>query len=186
MNTALIVKGSLLDVSQGGDPTQALMEAKLILVCDRSGSMVESDADSKPRYAVEDEVVKDLQGKYAGQIAVVTFSDSAYMCLDGILPYPEGGTNMSGALRFVQPVVEAGIHAALISDGLPDDKEPVLYLAKQMKGFLDVVFIGKKGSEGDKFMKEVAKAAGGSHETNEATKMLSKTLTHLLLKAGGG
>lgn len=187
MSTDMIVKGSLKDVSGDNDPTMALMEAKLILVCDRSGSMTTNDAsENRPRYTVEDEVVKELQEKYAGQIAIVSFSDMAYMCLNGVLPYPDGGTNMAGALRFVHPVVESGIHAVLVSDGEPDDKQEVIYIAKQMKGFLDVVFIGKKGSEGDKFLKEVAKASGGTHETNEATKMLSKTLTRLLLKAGGG
>lgn len=181
----LVVKGSIMDV--GGDPTMALMSAKIVLLCDRSISMVELDSDNKQRFVVQDKVVSDLQGKYHGQIAIVPFSDSAYLSLNGTLPRPDGSTFMLNALRFVQPIVEAGIHVVLISDGEPtDSKEEILEFAKLFAGFLDTVFVGRAGSEGDKFLRRVAEASQGDHETNEATRLLEKTLTRFLLKAGGG
>lgn len=181
----LVVKGSLMDV--GGDPTMALMSAKIVLLCDRSISMFERDSDGEQRYIVQDGVVRDLQGKYAGQVAIVPFADTVYLSLNGTLPHPDGSTYMLNALRFVAPIVEAGIHVVLISDGEPtDSKEEILEIARLFAGFLDTVFVGRAGSEGDKFLSRVSEASQGEHETNEATRLLEKTLTRLLLKAGGG
>lgn len=184
MDNSLAVRGSILDVANGEDETTALLDAKLIIVCDRSGSMEIADADGRPRYAVEDEVVTSLQGRYPGKIALVPFADMAYLALDGRLPYPDGGTYLSNALNFIAPVVKLGIRACIICDGYPDDKEQSILVAQSMKGMLDCIFVGKVGSEGDKFMQRLAEAAGGTHQSNESVKELDGMVEMLLLKAG--
>lgn len=182
-DTALVV-GSIQDVAKGGDTTLALMSATMVLVCDRSGSMGDYDSDARCKYKVEDDVVESLQKKHPGKVALIAFNDFSYLVLDGRLPSPEGGTNMALALELAYPMFEAGLSIVLISDGMPDDKESVFEWAKKMRGKLDTIFIGKVGSDGDQFMKKVAKIAGGTHQVNEATKHLTGMIETLLLKAG--
>lgn len=183
-DTALVVKGSILDVANGEDESMALMDARLILVCDRSSSMETSDVDGKARYKVEDEVVVSLQGKYPGQIALVPFSDIAYLALDGRLPFPDGSTNLVYALNMIEPVVQLGVRACIVSDGYPDSPEECLQMAKRMHGHIDCIFIGKPDSDGDKFMKRLADAVGGTHQSNDATKELEGMVEKLLLTDG--
>lgn len=183
-DNALVVKGSILDVAQGEDEATALMDARLILVCDRSGSMTTMDADGKARHEVEDEVVVSLQGKYPGQIALVPFNDITYMALDGRLPYPDGGTRLTNALAFIEPVVQLGVRACIICDGYPDDKEESIHIAERMRGKLDCIFVGKPNSAGDDFMKRLADVVGGTHQSNEATKELEGMVERLLLTDG--
>ena len=188
-NMDLVVKGSITDVTQGGDVALTLMDAKLVVICDRSASMEEGDAGGgKARYVVEDEVVTKLQGKYPGQIVLISFNDMAFIALDGRLPFPSGGTDMANAISMAVPLVESGLRAVLISDGEPNPstEDRIFHEAKRMNGKLDTIFVGKEHSKGDKFLKKLAQTAGGTHQVNEATKMLDQTLTVLLLKAGGG
>lgn len=185
MDTALVVKGSIKDVADGGDTTTAIMDARIVLICDRSTSMYERDMYStKSRYQAEDDIIISLQEKHAGQIALIGFSDSAWFELDGKFGEPHGETYITSALRLAQPLAECDIRCVLISDGEPSDPEDmILELAKSFKGKLDTIFIGTQGSGGDRFLQKVATATYGTHQSNKVDELM-ESLMPLLLKAG--
>ena len=182
-----IVTGSIKAVAKGGDVALAMLDAKIVLLCDRSSSMLEKDAfNRKARYEVEDQIVKRLQTKYPGQIVLVSFRDWSDIHPNGELPHPSGMTNMTAGLEKAQPLIEAGLRAVLISDGEPDDPYSVMELAKQLKGKLDVCYVGPEGSGGQQFLHEVARVAMGTFDTNDLKnpQLLEERITRLLLKAG--
>jgi hypothetical protein len=182
---AIVAVGSILDVTEaGGDPAEVMMSARLALLCDRSASMSDRDADSRPKYQIEDEVVSSLQRRYRGQIVLVSFSTHARIELSGTLPTPNGMTNLAGALDRIRPIVDAGIRVCVISDGYPDDAEAALRVARSLKYRLDCIYIGRAGSEGDLFMQRLAAEVGGTHQVNEAAKSIENMIETLLLSAG--
>ena len=109
MDKALIISGSIKDVAKNGDTALAMLNAKVALICDRSGSMADDGWGQKPCWVLEDEVIEKLQKKYAGQIVLIAFHDIAYLCLDGKLPLPQGNTNMLDAFRVAEPLADAGL-----------------------------------------------------------------------------
>jgi len=187
VDKALIVKGSILDIARGGDTALAMLDAKIVLICDRSSSMLEKDAfQRKARFEVEDGIVKRLQAKYPGQIVLLSFNDWATMCLDGNLPSPFGSTNMAAALERAKPLVGAGLRGVLISDGEPDSEQSVFVAATNFKGKLDVVYVGPEGAPGQMLLQRLAQIVNGSFDVNDLKKpeLLEERLTRLLLKAG--
>jgi len=185
---AIVAKGSILSVSDGGDSALILLDAKVVLICDRSSSMIELAHQGISRYIVEDEIVARLQSKYPGQIVLISFSDYAEFCLDGKLPNPSGSTFIGQALLKAQSLIDAGLRGVLISDGEPTDAESeVMKVAKKLKGKLDCVFVGQEGSSGQAFLMKLAGVVGGSFDVNDLTKdplALEQSLNRLLLKAG--
>lgn len=186
MNTSLVVKGSILDVSKGGDVALAMLDAKIVLICDRSSSMLDNAHQGKARFAVEDSIVERLQQKYPGQIILVSFNDEVGIHADGRLPHPNGTTDMASALNTAQPFIEAGLRGVLISDGEPNDKSTTLQVASGMRGKLDVVFVGDEGSDGASFLRQLAKSVGGAFDVNDLKnpKLLEERIERMLLKAG--
>ena len=188
MSQALVAKGSITDISKSGDMALAILNAKAVLLCDRSGSMAEEARGGKASYEIEDEIVTRLQARYQGQVVLVAFHSTAFICPDGILPPPQGDTNMLDAFRVALPLHEAGLRVILISDGQPShDETEVIESAKQFKGNLDTIFVGPETSPGASFLKRLAKAVKGSHLVCDIKKdpaLLEKSLTHLLLTAG--
>lgn len=188
MGNELVVKGSIRDVAQTGDVALALLNAKVALVCDRSGSMDEEARGGKARYQIEDDVVTRLQAKYPGQVALVAFSDTAYLCPDGILPSANGQTNMLDALRVAQPLADADLRIIIITDGEPSHGEDeVIDAARAFRGRLDTIYVGPEISSGHDFCRRLAAAAKGSHSAADLVRdpeLLEQSLTRLMLSAG--
>src|SRR3990167_8171719 len=105
INSQAIVRVSILDVTKG-DLALSLLNAEFVLLCDRSGSMLEYAQDNKCRAQIEDEVVEKLQNKHPGKLVICSFSDVTQIHENGVLPYPEGNTNVTGAFKFVESLVE--------------------------------------------------------------------------------
>lgn len=188
MDKSLIVKGSIKDVAKTNDTTLAVLDAKVVLLCDRSGSMTEEAWGHKPAFQLEDEVITKLQNKYPGQVVLVAFHDVAYTCLDGNLPPPMGSTNMLDALRVAEPLHDAGLRIILISDGCPShDENEVIRAAQKFTGNLETIFVGNEMSPGKDFLKRLSKAVGGSNQVadlKKGTQLLETRLNQLLLEAG--
>ena len=188
MDQGLIAKGSIRDVAAGGDNTLALLNAKVLVLCDRSGSMSQIARAGKMCYELEDDIVTRLQAKYPGQVALAAFADVAYLCPTGQLPPPGGNTNMLDALRVAGPLAAVGLRIIMVTDGEPShDEHEVLDAARPFKGQMDTVFVGPELSPGADFCKRLAAAVGGSHSEADLMRgpeLLEQSLTRLLLTAG--
>lgn len=183
-----ILPGSILDVSKSRDTAVAMLNAKVLAVCDRSGSMTQLARGGKACYEIEDEVITKLQARHPGQVALMAFNDVAFLCLDGKLPLPNGNTNMLDALDRSQPFADMGLRIVFITDGEPShDKREVLDRAKNFRGKMDTIFVGPETSPGAEFLERLAKSVNGSHavcDLNKESKLLEQHLETLLLKAG--
>ena len=183
-----IAKGSIKDVA-GGDVAIALMNAKIVLLCDRSSSMLEFARDGKCRAEIEDDIVAKFQAKHPGQIALVSFSDAAELREDGVLPYPGGGTTITSALNLAEPMVDIGMRAVLITDGEPGENEQmVIRSATRYKGRMDCIYVGPEVGRGGDFCDRLARAVGGTNticDLNKEPELLAERLGQLLLIAGG-
>lgn len=188
MNIKSIVRGSIQDMSKSGDMALALLDAKIVLLCDRSSSMSEMARGGKASYEIEDDIITRLQTHHSGRVALIAFHDTAFLCLDGNLPHPQGNTNMLDAFRVAQPLADAGLRVILITDGLPSHNEDeVIQAASQFRGQMDTIFVGPEISPGADFLRRLAKSVGGSHSVCNVGKepeLLEKQLEVLMLKAG--
>jgi hypothetical protein len=168
---ALVARGSLRDVALFGDTGLAMMDAKIVLICDRSGSMEQHDAmNGKARYEVEDGVIADLQAKYPGQIVLEAFADFAIFCENGILPAANGAsTMMANAFDAASKLAKLGMAAILITDGEASDmnEDDIIRAALPFKGKLDIIFIGTDHAPGAKFLKRLAKETAGGYNSND-------------------
>lgn len=189
MSRELVVKGSIQSVASGGDVALAMLDAKLLLICDISGSMQETTSSGLSKFQILKNITKKLQERHPGQVVVESFSDDAELNLDGVLPEPNGGTSMVAALEMASPMLEAGIVGVLMSDGEPTDgHDNVLSVARSISGKINPVFIGQEGSPGADFMRQLAKEIGTECRINDIAlddALLESTLTTLLLEAGG-
>lgn len=191
MNTSLVAVGSVLDHARRAntDLATSFLNVELILLCDRSGSMITRDAgNQQARYQVEDEIVKALQRQHEGKILLASFSDYAAVHVNGILPQPDGGTQMLDGLKKVRPYVVGDVRVILISDGEPsDNKDKIIqYAVLNFMGRLDTMFAGPRGSQGEQFLKDLARQCGGVMQSNvlQETHLLTERVNQLLLHAG--
>jgi hypothetical protein len=183
------LKGSIQDVAnQYGGTALALLKARMILLCDRSGSMTIADAmHGKKRYEVEDRVINDLQSENPGQIIIIAFAESAILCVNGELPYPDGdATVFSNAFQLAAKLIQRDMRVVLLTDGEATDPKDVIFNSvKPLRGRLDIVYIGSDHGAGRGFLEELAKSVSGTYQRNklEAAHLLD-TLEKLLLKPG--
>lgn len=188
MNTQSIVKGSIQDVTKSGDIAISIINAKVVVLCDRSGSMSSEARGGRCSYEIEDDIIKRIQGRYQGQIILVAFNDVAFTCLHGNLPLPNGNTNMIDALDKAQPFADMGMRIILITDGQSSHPEAeVIQHAQQFHGKLDTIFVGPEMSPGADFLKRLASSVGGSNsicDLGKESKLLEERLETLMLKAG--
>ena len=186
MTTALVAKGSIQEVVKGGDTAIALLDAQIALVCDRSSSMLEVARSRKRRFEIEDEVVVRLQARYPGQVALASFSEEAELQPSGILPPPQGGTNMIDALRLIEQLSQIGLKCVLISDGEPNDEYGTIAYATQIHVNFDVIFVGPETSGGAVFLRKLCNVAKGAFHVNDLAKdatLLEQTIV-LMLESG--
>src|SRR3990167_8036696 len=108
--TSLIVSGSIKDIAKKSGAAVALLGAEVILLCDRSSSMLEQARGGKASYQIEDEVVARIQAKHPGKVVLIAFNDIAFSCPDGNLPIPNGLTNMLDAFEKAKKFVRSEEH----------------------------------------------------------------------------
>jgi len=186
MTKALVAKGSIQEMSIGMDNAVALMDATIALVCDRSSSMLEDARNGNKRFELEDEIVERLQVRYPGKIALASFSDYAELQPSGILPYPQGMTDMIAALNLIEQLSLVGLKCVLISDGEPNDEQGTLAYAVQTQLNFDVIFVGPETSNGAVFMRKLCNVAKGAFHVNDLAKdaaLLEQTIV-LMLESG--
>jgi Mg-chelatase subunit ChlD len=187
MNTRALVKGSLSDLAarDGATLAESFLSVDAILIVDVSGSMTARDApDGQSRHEAAESELRRLQETMPGKLAVVCFSDSAEFCPAGIPRRMDSGTNLAGALRFVQAADDTGMRFVVISDGQPDDENATLDVARQFTSRIDTVYIGPEGGTGRAFLQRLALVSEtrGQYAESKAPGMLAEQVT-LLLKA---
>ncbi len=180
-----IIPGSLSAVVEAGKPMAlAFMDVENVVIVDTSGSMYEKDArGGKSRYDVACEELSKLQADNPGKILVISFSNSAQVCLSGI-PYFEGGsTNLDGALIFAKQYDIPGTTFFVISDGQPDDQNAALEVASQYQAIINTIFVGPESDRrGREFLARLSEKSGGKTVLAEKANLLASHIERLLLK----
>lgn len=165
MTDTQMVVGSIAAVAkQQGQPIAVtFISAEIIAIVDVSGSMTTRDArDCQSRYDVACQELVALQAKHPGQVAVVAFSYNAQFCPGGVPVFDGGGTDLAGALRFVQ-IADGTVRFVVISDGIPDNADAALAVAREFTSRIDTVYVGPKSGHGAEFMRRLSKTAGGQY-----------------------
>lgn len=169
-----VAKGSVGDVARKGN--QSIARAiyngvKAVVLFDNSDSMAIRLPNGRRRWDKAVDELEALQSKYEGAIALVQFNTTARFVPNGIPDGPSGMTYLDVALRdFGMPVDAANavgndILVIVISDGEPTDPDQAMRIAT---GFshtkVHTIFCGRDGTDGQKFMEDLAAATGGQHQ----------------------
>lgn len=181
-----IVPGSLGAIAQQNNKSLAetFLSADVIVLVDVSGSMMSHDSrGGKSRYDVACEELANLQNSMPGKIAVINFSNSAAFSPSGIPTLEGGGTNLTAGLKYIKVAdIPGAMKFILISDGMPDDREGALNVARTFQNHIDVIYVGPEEMPiGRDFLYQLAKATGGQSVTADKAKELSATVQRLLL-----
>jgi Mg-chelatase subunit ChlD len=78
-----------------------------------------------------------------------------------------GSTDLARAIGFLRGLIKRPERIVLISDGDPDDPNAAIREAIGFSVPIDIIFIGQKGSSGERFMINLAKFTGGKQFTIE-------------------
>ena len=199
--TTAIVPGSLKAIAQqeGKPLAESFLSADAIVIVDVSGSMSIRDVDNtggptsryfgeptlasgRSRYEAACDELARLQRELPGAIAVVQFSSGVGFCWGGRPTYEGMGTDLAGALKFVQ-AADGTVEFFVISDGYPDDADRALSLARQFDSAIHAIFIGPESdTAGAAFMRKLAKVAGGQSSVNKVPELAARVAG---LLAGG-
>lgn len=185
MSTApAIVPGSLSVVANqaGTSIAEAFLNADVVVIVDVSGSMDTKDSrGGRRRYDVACDELRRLQADLPGKIAVVAFSSTTVFVPGGVPPFLSGGTNLAGALEFVQPA-DGTVRFIVISDGEPNDEFSALRFAHNFASKIDTIYVGPKDNRAAaRFLEELARASGGRFATAaRAAKLAEKVQTFML------
>ena len=88
--------------------------------------------------------------------------------VDCVIPTSaHGSTDLAGAIRYMRGLAKRPERIVLISDGEPDDMSAAIREATGFSVPIDIIFIGQKGSPGERFMINLAKFTGGRQFTIE-------------------
>lgn len=187
MVTNAIVTGSLGAIAQrdGMSIAESFLSADVIVLVDVSGSMDSPDSrGGRRRYDVACEELARLQRDLPGKIAVIAFSSWPEFVPGGVPPFQCGGTDLAGALRFVQPA-DGTVKFIVVSDGQPDSVSECLKIAASFQSTIDVVYVGPEGDRtGALFLEQLARAAGGKFVKADRATELAERVETLLLGAG--
>ena len=186
META-IVAGSISDVAitKGKPLALAFMDVETVVIVDTSGSMSAQDSrNGLSRYSVACSELSKLQAGQPGKILVISFSDEAKVCLNGV-PYNfMGGTLVGRALQFAKQYDISGMNIIVISDGEPMDENEALAVARTFINPISTVYVGPPDEpRGREFLGRLAMATGGKTVTSDRAKELATSIQTLLLKA---
>jgi len=185
--TTDIVVGSIRDIAQKNEQSiaETFLGVNHVALVDTSGSMIASDSrDGKTRYDVACEELAHLQKTLPGEVAVISWSDSAIFCPSGVPTMLNSMTNMAAALKFAKVADLPGVTFYLISDGEPTcSEEKVLQLAKSYTAKINGIFVGPEDECGGRnFLIEVARVSGGTMTTADCADGLATSI--LLLSDG--
>ena len=191
-NTSLVL-GSIRQVAmqKGIAPQVAIMEALQsgncrIIGVDTSYSMQERDVkvegDARiSRYAQACKELAKLQADFAGTVLVVSFSDEAEFCLDGVPSNQENGTYLTSFFNLVKDY-DGLAELFVICDGdLNDyDYQNCVAAARKMQSKVNTVYIGDADAQAQMRLKEIATAGKGQNASNIDTKGFAETVTLML------
>ena len=178
-----IIKGSLAQIALSTNQPLAkvLLKVDCVIIIDVSASMDDRDQKTgETYYTTACKELETLQGQLAGRIALIAFNDTPSFCPQGTPPKPKGLTNLAKALEFAKTFDVTGVRFILISDGQPNSEAEALKVAQTYKNRIDVIFVGQKGSKGEKFLQELANARNGQSMTADTFVGLYPTIHRLL------
>ena len=177
-----IVKGSIQDIANctGQQIAELFIDVDLIAIFDSSGSMSATDLGDKTRYQRACDALKTLQNDNPGRIAIITFSDKASWCFDGIPEFLSSNTNLAGALAFAKTADNKFVKMVVISDGQPDNEESALSIAQTMEAEISTIYIGPENGSGKLFLERLAKQNGGKFHKNQFALNLGETVQRML------
>lgn len=133
---------------------------EVLVVCDLSGSMVESIGGlnvSKFRHL--EIAVADIRKRFP-KIRVIGFHSIAFEINSPNLPLPTGGTDLARALDFARQWKPR--KTIIISDGLPDDPDAAQGSANRLTGVVDTIYCGPDGHPAIEFLRSLSNSTGGT------------------------
>jgi hypothetical protein len=161
-----IVAGSLAQVARQRSEGLAAAWLGVTHVCivDVSASMDERDSrGGRRRVEVAREELARLQAEHPGKLALLCFSGWHRWIPGGVPPEPDSNTDLAGALRFAKQVDGTGVAFVVISDGLPDNPDFALEVAREFVDSISCVHVGPEGDTGARrFLERLAKLGRGT------------------------
>ena len=126
-----------------------------LFLLDVSGSM-----DEKVDRVKKIDSLREVMRRYpdAKKICFSTYVDE-YVDI----PEPSGSTDLTQALKFIKSNYSTYKRIVLVSDGEPNNRKHAKEAASELSLPIDIIFIGKKGDEGERFMEELALTTNGQH-----------------------
>jgi Mg-chelatase subunit ChlD len=141
---------------------------KKIFLLDISGSM-DCYVDGKSKLGHLRSIMKDYP-----EAVKICFSSDVYCNVDRngnvdcVIPTSaHGSTDLARAIGYLRGLAKRPERIVLISDGDPDDPNAAMREATGFSVPIDIIFIGQKGSSGERFMINLAKFTGGRQFTIE-------------------
>lgn len=168
------IKGSLQSVANKSMITvaQAFVDCEMVVLLDVSRSMDNQDCfasamrSTPTRFQKARNELAKLQSENPGKVCLICFDDKQTFEPSGIARYPNGSTDIAGALSFVWKADNTGLKFVIISDGEPDDDEAAIAMARQFKSKISCIYIGPEGGEGARFLKRLSGVTGGQFSNN--------------------
>ena len=181
-----LVKGSLgaIAAQTGQSLATTFLSCDVICIVDTSGSMGARDSvGGNSRYDQACYELATLQGSMPGKIGVISFSDSTMFCANGVPLYLGGTTDLKRALKFAKVAdVPGSMRFICISDGMPDDPEGAVGVAKTYHNRIDVIYCGPEANPvGRDLLDRLAKVSGGQTITADRAKELANSVHKLLM-----
>lgn len=142
------------------------------LLLDVSGSMSESIEPGRSKY----EALQEVAAQFPGERKFAFASHCQEIQANMSLPMPGGGTDMAAAFRVLK--TRNVKHAAIVTDGIPDDAAAALREAKGLR--LDIFYVGPYPSP--KFLQDLSLASDGQFRAADLreTKQLTQAIKGLL------
>jgi hypothetical protein len=131
---------------------------RIIFLLDVSGSM---DWDVNGRRKIDH--LRSVLQEYR-ENRKICFNSSI---IEGEIPEPYGGTDMASAFRYLRSREYKVEQLVLVSDGDPDDPQDAIAQALQLHIPVNIVYIGQRGSTGEKFMQKLSAVTHGNVFTAE-------------------
>jgi hypothetical protein len=129
--------------------------ADTVFLLDVSGSMNEKVGKER-----KIDHLRDVMSSYPNANKFC-FSDDVYNKQN--IPEPNGSTNLAKGFRYLQNTEFKAKRVVLVSDGEPDNESSALNEANKLFVPVDIIYIGDKGSRGERFMERLASSTGGKH-----------------------
>lgn len=151
-----------------------------VLLADCSGSMLDLVGNSNLRKCEHLAIAIDDVLKYFPKIRIVGFNFVAREVKSPKhLPTPAGGTDLGGALDYIQPWRPK--KTIVVSDGMPDSEEEALEAAQRVSGAIDTIYCGPDGHPAVAFLRSLARqSAGRAHVVWEGYRQISSCIRGLL------